>query len=98
MTTTTTPAGLPMIGRVRSEGVFGRVAISALSWYPERATRDPGYSIGEDLTWCLEPLAGHPALRERLAPVIKAAIMDPTTHREQVARLLAEHTTDLEVD
>jgi hypothetical protein len=45
-----------MIDRSDAEAVIARVAIAAFTYYPDRATAEPGYTLGEDVAWCVKPL------------------------------------------
>lgn len=79
--------GSDMIDRAHAEATTYRAAVCALTYTASKPVDEPGWTLDEDLDWCLAPLADMPgldlpALRAQLA----AAITDPTAHR---ARLLA---------
>lgn len=78
-----------MIDRAHTESTLWRTAVSAFSYYPTKHIDEPGYTIGEDITWCLEPLSG--VDQSVLAPVgdlVAAAIVDPTVNRTSLTRAL----------
>lgn len=77
----------PMFERDAAESALFRLAVASLSYYPEKTIEEPGYTLDEDLVWCIEPLAQLPetferALRERMREVI----VDPTAHRQTFTR------------
>lgn len=85
----------PMFDRDAVESVLFRLAVSSLGYYPERTIEEPGYTLDEDLVWCIEPLAQLPetferALRERMREVI----VDPTAHRRTFTRDLLRLVTE----
>ncbi|MGN8552094.1 UNVERIFIED_CONTAM: hypothetical protein OHV15_05880 [Microbacterium sp. SLM126] len=78
-----------MIDRAHTESTLWRTAVSAFSYYPTRHIDEPGYTIGEDITWCLEPLSGvDQTVLERLSRLVEAAIVDPTAHRAALTKEL----------
>ncbi|MFE7845884.1 hypothetical protein ACFUTX_11920 [Microbacterium sp. NPDC057407] len=78
-----------MIDRAHTEGTLWRTAVSAFSYYPTKHIDEPGYTVGEDITWCLEPLSGmdHTVLA-RLSDLVAAAIVDPTVNRAALTKEL----------
>ncbi|GAA1979130.1 hypothetical protein [Microbacterium pumilum] len=46
-----------MIDRADAEAVIYRVAVSAFAYYPDKATKEPGYTVDEDVEWSLEPVS-----------------------------------------
>ncbi|MGC5224882.1 hypothetical protein ACPW96_20145 [Micromonospora sp. DT81.3] len=56
--TTTTSEGPNMIDRSDCEATLYRLAVCAFTYYPGKETDEPGYSVDEDVDWCLAPLAG----------------------------------------
>jgi len=76
-----------MLDRSEAESLLYRVASAALSYYPDKPTLEPGYTIDEDIDWCLRPLSHLPAhhlqtLRARIADIIT----DPTAQRQAFVR------------
>ena len=55
--TTTTSEGPTMIDRSDCEATLYRIAICAFTYYPDKEADEPGYSVDEDVDWCLAPLA-----------------------------------------
>ena len=71
-----------MIDRSHAEDLLYRAAIASIGWHPHKATEEPGYTIDDDIDWCLEPVQHIPhqhltGLRGRVRELIE----DPTTHR-----------------
>lgn len=76
-----------MITREEAEGLILRVASSAFDHYPGKTTAEPGYTIDEDIDWCLDavPSVSEPyrtTIRDRIA----MAIADPTAQRQAFTR------------
>ena len=92
----TTPSGEPIkIDRADAEAARVRVAVCAFEYYPTKPLDEPGYTIDEDLTWCLAPLATLPAAElERIRATIHTLITDPAADRQAFIRHLAALTAD----
>lgn len=72
-----------MIDRAHTEDALFRVSVSALRYYPGKPNVEPGYTLNEDVEWCLEPLAELPvSVVAELRRTIGLAIIDPTGFRE----------------
>jgi hypothetical protein len=72
-----------MLDRSQIDAAIFRVAVAAFTYYPDKATNEPGYTIDEDLDWCLRPLRHLPApQRQRLREQITGLITDPTADRQ----------------
>lgn len=76
-----------MIDRTHAEALLYRVAVSAFGYYPDKPTAEIGYTIDEDIDWCLDavpqiPAPHRTAMRDRIAE----AITDPTRERESFSR------------
>lgn len=83
-----------MIDRAHTETTLWRTAVSAFSYYPTRHVDEPGYAVGEDITWCLEPLSEvAPTALARLSDLVATAIVDPTSNRTALTKEL-ERLTD----
>ena len=70
-----------MLDRADAEATISLVAFAAFTYYPEKPIEEPGYTIDEDLDWCLEPLRNLPAdeiaaLRDRIRGLITGAAED----------------------
>ena len=84
-----------MIDRTNVEATITRVAVAAFTYYPERATEEPGYTLGEDVAWCIKPLVGlqgpeRGAWRLRIAGLIT----DPTADRRAFIRDITSLTRE----
>lgn len=85
-TTPPTPAG---IDRACTEDTLYRVAIAAFQYYPGKPWEEPGYTVAEDVDWCLQPLAAlPPALLQDLRPTLELLITTPTANRRPFIRYL----------
>ncbi|MGZ0712555.1 hypothetical protein ACWPKO_29880 (plasmid) [Coraliomargarita sp. W4R53] len=79
--------GTTMLNSKTADDIIDRVAIAALKYYPAKATDEPGYSIDEDIDWCVRAFGDIPwPHAQRLRRGIRDVITDPTTHREQFTR------------
>lgn len=78
-----------MIDRAHTETTLWRTAVSAFSYYPTKHVDEPGYTVGEDVTWCLEPLSAvDQTVLLRLSDLVASAIVDPTAHRAALTKAL----------
>lgn len=63
----------------------------AFLYYPGIEEHDPGYTLAEDIEWCLVRLGDvSDAERERMGGLFARAITDPTATREELFTALAE--------
>ena len=94
--TTTTPNWEPiMIDRAQAEAARWRIAVSAFEYYPDKHLDEPGYTVDEDVAWCIEPLAGlAPTELEQLRATIRTLITSPSADRQAFIRHLASLTVD----
>lgn len=73
-----------MFDRTQADDFKHRLGIAAIGYYPSREQREPGYTIDEDIAFCLDALPDIPDLyRQRMQARIAEVITDPTAHREQ---------------
>lgn len=78
-----------MIDRAHTETTLWRTAVSSFSYYPTKHIDEPGYTLGEDIAWCLEPLRGVDETDlERLSDLVAKTIVDPTAHRTALTKEL----------
>ena len=70
-----------MINRSDCEATLYRLAICAFTFYPEKETDEPGYSLDEDVDWCLAPLGG-------------AAVASTIGSRRSIRELITDATAD----
>ena len=78
-----------MIERANVEAVKYRIAVMALGYYADKSDVEPGYSVDEDLQWCLQPFLD--LAPDDFAAVYEAAratIIDPTAQREHLTEVL----------
>ena len=94
--TTTYPTGEPiMIDRAHAEAARWRIAVCAFEYYPDKHLDEPGYTVDEDVAWCVAPLAGLPAPElDQLRATIRTLITTPTADRQAFIRHLAALTAD----
>lgn len=84
-----------MIDRSHTEAVTYRVAVTAITYHPDKPTTDPGYTLDEDVDWCLEPLAGlPPETLTSVRAVVAETVVDPTAHRQTLQRRLDDLISD----
>jgi hypothetical protein len=78
------------IDRAHTERTLHRVAICAFLYYPGKPDAEPGYTVDEDVDWCVSPLIGilpGPEL-DATRGQIRTLITDPRADRRAfVARL-----------
>jgi hypothetical protein len=85
------PKGHIMIDRAQAEAAIYRIAFAALTFYPDKSEAEPGFTIDEDLEWALQPVLDLPPTEfDLVRDLARAAIAEPTAHREELARLLAK--------
>lgn len=83
MNTTPTTDGPIGLDRTHADAVLYRVAICAFTYYPDKPTEEPGYTIEEDVDWCIAPLTGiDQTTLDDLRQGIRNAIADPTAERQ----------------
>jgi len=88
-----------MLDRSQIDATVFRVAVAAFTYYPEKANHEPGYTLEEDLDWCMRPLRHLPeeSLRE-LRERITTLVTDPTADRQAFIRRLQREGSDLDHD
>ena len=82
-----------------AEDALYKVAICAFTWYPNKEANEPGWTITEDLDWCLAPLTGLPG--DELADLratVQTLITTPTADRQAFIRHLAALSGDTSFD
>ncbi|WP_439590755.1 hypothetical protein [Microbacterium sp.] len=80
-----------MIDRANAEAATFRVGVAALTYRADKAATEPGYTIDEDVDWCIQPLRGiEPETFERLRHLVQETIVDPTSHRVAFNSALAD--------
>ncbi|MBW9108982.1 hypothetical protein JNB63_07310 [Microbacterium trichothecenolyticum] len=97
---TTTPTGEPlMLDPAAAEAALYRVAICTFTWHPNKEADEPGWTIAEDLDWCLAPLAGLPNDQlTDLRATVQTLITTPTADRRAFIRHLAALSGDNSFD
>lgn len=82
-----------MLDRSQIDATVFRVAVAAFTYYPEKPAREPGYTLDEDLDWCMRPLRHLPdAHRLELREHITSLVTDPTADRQAFIRRLQRYT------
>ena len=90
--TITTHEGGTVLDPSDIDEVIYRVAFAAFTYYPTKPVDEEGYTLDEDIQWCLQPVAGKAGVdAAALAPSIRLAITDPTAHRQALIRILESH-------
>lgn len=78
-----------MIDRSHTEALLDRVAFAALTYYPDRTSDEPGYTVEEDVAYCLAPLQPLPgAWGDDLRELVGRTITDPTQYRQRLVQQL----------
>ena len=71
----------PALNRSDVEAALARIAVATFTYYPEKATEEPGYVVEEDVDWAMGPLrvmdaAQYERWRARVIAVISDASHD----------------------
>lgn len=78
-----------MLDRSQIDATVFRVAVAAFTYYPDKSTREPGYTLDEDLDWCMRPLRHLPDIHRReLREQISSLVIDPASDRQAFIRRL----------
>ena len=84
-----------MLDRSQIDATVFRVAVAAFTYYPEKASREPGYNLEEDLDWCMRPLRHLPDIHRReLRDHITSLVTDPVADRQAFIRRLKRYTEE----
>lgn len=84
-----------MLDRSQADATIYRVAIASFTHYPDKHIKELGYSIDEDLDWCMRPLRHLPQEeRDELRARILELITDPSADR----RAFIGHVMSLAAD
>jgi hypothetical protein len=77
-----TTRGAHMIDRADVEELIFRVAECAFRYHPDRPATEPGYTVDEDVAWCIKPLLGKEGVDAAgLGDSIRHLITDPAADR-----------------
>lgn len=84
-----------MLDRSQVDAVIYRVAVASFTYYPTKPVTEPGYTVEEDLDWCMRPLRHlppeeHAELRHRVLELIT----DPGADRQAFIRHLKSFTAE----
>lgn len=83
-----------MLDRSQADAAMYRVAVAAFTYYPDRHLAEPGYTLDEDLDWCLRPLRQLPQTDlDTLRARVHALITDPHADRQDLIRYLRSLAT-----
>ena len=78
-----------MLDKSDAEAAIYRTAYATFTHHPEKHLDEPGYTVIEDLDWCLEPLAALPdAEREPLRGWMQEVITNPDADRQGLIRAI----------
>lgn len=84
-----------MLDRSQVDAVIYRVAVARFTYYPDKHAAEPGYTIDEDLDWCMRPLRRLPQEnRAELRTRILELITDPFADRQAFIRHLKSFASD----
>ena len=78
-----------MIDRADAEAAIFRTAFAAFAYYPAKPFQEVGYTVDEDLDWCLEPLGE--LTDDELGSVrgwMREVVTDPNADRQAFMRAL----------
>ncbi|HRN30072.1 MAG TPA: hypothetical protein PK781_01580 [Terrimesophilobacter sp.] len=82
-----------MLDLSQADAAIFRTAVAAFTYYPAKTEREPGYTVDEDLNWCIRPLRNLPQQEhDQLAKHIRQLIIDPTADRQSFIRHLRSLT------
>lgn len=71
-----------MVDRAEAEAVLFRAGVAVIASYPEEVRDEPGYTIDEDVAWCVQPLSSpYAGARANIAGHVGGAIADATASR-----------------
>jgi hypothetical protein len=86
-----------MLDRSQIDATVFRVAVAAFTYYPDKPTRESGYTLDEDLDWCIRPLRQLPeADRRELREQIASLVTDPCADRQAFIRRLQRYVENTE--
>lgn len=72
-----------MLDRTQIDATIYRVAIASFTHYPDKHIKEPGYTVDEDLGWCMRPLRHMPREeQDELRAQILQLITEPTADRQ----------------
>lgn len=83
------------ISRDTAAAIAQRAGAAAVMYYPEIHADDLAFSLGDEITWCLQGVAGLDTEDETiLRDAIARTIIDPTAHRSKLNEVLDILTDD----
>jgi hypothetical protein len=72
-----------MLDRTQVDAAIYRVAIASFNYYPDKHLEEPGYTVDEDLDWCMRPLRPLPLEQQDvLRARVFQLITEPTANRQ----------------
>lgn len=84
-----------MLDRTHVDATIYRIAIASFTHYTDKHIKEPGYTIDEDLTWCMRPLRHLPQEeRDQLRAQIVQLITEPTADRQAFIKHLKSLSSD----
>lgn len=84
-----------MLDRSQVDAVIYRVAVAGFTYYPDKHLTESGYTVDEDLDWCMRPLRhlppdDHAELRHRILELITNPAADRQGFIRHLKSLAAE--------
>ena len=84
-----------MLDRTQVDAAIYRVAIASFTHYPDKHIKEPGYTVDEDLDWCMRPLRHlPPEQRDDLRAQILQLITEPMADRQAFIKDLKSRVAD----
>jgi hypothetical protein len=84
-----------MLDRSQCDAVIYRVAVAAFTYYADKHIAEPGYTVVEDLDWCMRPLRHMPQEdRAELRSRILELITNPAANRQAFIQHLKSSAAD----
>ena len=84
-----------MLDRSQVDATIYRVAVAGFTYYPEKQIAEPGYTVDEDLDWCMRPLRHLPEEdRADFRRRTLVLITDPSADRQAFIRHLKTFAAD----
>jgi len=84
-----------MLDRSQVDATIYRVAVAGFTYYRDKQMAEPGYTVDEDLDWCMRPLRHLPDEdRAELRDRILEMITNPLADRQVFIRHLKSFAAD----
>ncbi len=84
-----------MLDRSQIDAVIYRVAVASFTYHPDKHMAESGYTVDEDIDWCMRPLRHLPPDdRAEFRRRIIELITDPAADRQAFIRHLKSFAAD----